>query len=292
MSALHFSRLRLMALSPAHYAAYAQTEPTPAMRFGTAVHALALGGDLIRYDGERKGNAWAAFKALVDGAEYYVFDGTHRGKAWEWAKEEAAGRVIVTSEDLGLAEQAAAVQARRREAGRYDAVIVTTSEYDQAQRCAESLRSSPIARDLLEGQTEVPLRWEWLGRPCAGQLDVIHAGGVVDLKTTTKAEPAWFQRHALGMAYHAQLAWYAEGARQHGHVGTAHHIVAVESKAPYAVTGFRLTPRAVEEGEKMVRAWMERLLACEASDEWPAYCQSVVDLDVDRDFELLFGEAA
>ncbi|MEM9194841.1 MAG: PD-(D/E)XK nuclease-like domain-containing protein [Myxococcota bacterium] len=292
MDELHFTRLKLMARSPAHYAAYQDlTEPTAAMRLGTAVHALALGGDLIRYDGERKGNAWQSFKALVDGADHYVFDAPHRGNAWKAAKEEAAGRVIVTSADVELAEHAAEVQRRRRAEGRYKAAIVTTAEYDQAQRCAEVVRADRIGAQLLQGDTEVPLRWSVLDRPCAGQLDVCGESGVTDLKTTTKSEPGWFERHALGMVYHAQLAWYAEGARQNQRPAEELHIVAVEIKPPFAVTGFRLTDRAVEEGEKMIRLWMERLAGCEAADEWPAYVQSIVPLDVER-FELTFEEVA
>jgi hypothetical protein len=36
---------------------------------------------------------------------------------------------------------------------------------------------------------------------------------------------------------------------------------------------------------------MERLLQCEAAGEWPAYTQSIVDLDIpDEDFELKWDD--
>lgn len=45
----------------------------------------------------------------------------------------------------------------------------------------------------------------------------------------------------------------------------------------------RLTPRALEEGEKLNRSWIERLDGCELADEWPGYTQSILDLDVPDD---------
>jgi len=35
---------------------------------------------------------------------------------------------------------------------------------------------------------------------------------------------------------------------------------------------------------------MERLLACEAANEWPGYAQSIVDFDVPDELELDFGD--
>lgn len=284
---IHFSRLRLMARSPAHYRAHVD-EDSPARRFGSCVHVLALGGEVIRFEGERTGNAWKGFRALVDGAEYFVFDGPHQGTAWKWAKADAGERAIVTSADVELAMVARELQAARREAGRYALPIVTSSEYSVAARVAEAVRSHPIARELLEGETERPLEWPVLGRACAGQLDVLASTRVVDLKTSTKTEPEWFRRHAIGMRYHAQLEWYRAGAVACGYPIEECFVVAVETRPPYAVTCLRLTERALEAGAKTVRLWMERLLACEQADEWPAYVQSIVDLDVEDDFGLLF----
>lgn len=291
---VHFSRLKLMALSPAHYrAGLDEIEETPAMRFGTCVHVLALGGDVIRYPGARTGNGWKAFQGLVDGAEYYVFDDAHRGKAWEWAKADAAGKLIVTSEDLELARGAVELQARRRAQGRYPVPIVTADEYERAALCAEAVRNHPVAARYLEGEVEVPLRWSFLGRDCGGQLDVLAPRRVTDLKTSTSADPDWFPRHAIKQFWHSQLAWYGVGAKENATRVESHSIVAVEVRPPFAVTCFELTDRALDRGRRQVHLWMERLLACEEADEWPEYVQSAVELDLpDDDFELDFGTAA
>lgn len=291
--ALHFSRLKLMALSPAHYK-HAHREETRALGMGTAVHTLVLGGEVIVYEGERKGSAWASFKALIAGEPFHVFDGPHRGKAWEAARDEAreTGRVIVTSEDVERAELGAAIQKARRLAGKYLSPIVTREEYERAQRCADAVRSDERAAELLVGATEVPLRWRRDGKDCAGQLDVLAPGRITELKTGACVEPSWFTRQALKLGYHAQLGWYREAANRNGfNVPTdATYIVAVEPRPPFAVQTFHVTPRAIEEGERLVRMWLERLRVCEEADHWPAYCQSTVELDVAQDVELIFPE--
>lgn len=73
---VHFSDLRCMALSPAHFkASVAQRwESTKAMRIGTIVHHMALGPHRTKplkcFDGlERKGNAWKDFAAENPGGE-------------------------------------------------------------------------------------------------------------------------------------------------------------------------------------------------------------------------------
>ena len=69
MSALHFSSLKLMSQSPLHFRHHLDnpTVCTPAMRIGTAVHRLILGGELPPiFDGTRRGAAWEAFKARYE----------------------------------------------------------------------------------------------------------------------------------------------------------------------------------------------------------------------------------
>lgn len=292
---VHFSRLKLMALSPAHYlAADEHREETPAMRMGSLVHARTLGGELIVYDGERGStNAWKAFKALVSGAPHFVYDGAHTGNAWKAAKLEADGRTIVTSADVDCAAHAREVNARRSAAGLRPSPIVTLAEYDRANRCADIVRAHPVAGPLLEGEHEAPLEWSYLGRSCAGHLDVLNPVRVVEVKTSASAEPGWFARQAIRMGYPGQCAWYREGATQNGYPTLRDcYVIAVETRPPFAVTPFVLSERALELGEKTIRLWMERLLSCEAAGVFPEYVQSVVELDVPDDFELDFGEAA
>jgi hypothetical protein len=200
--------------------------------------------------------------AIVLGADFVVFPGkARRGKEWTAFAAANEGRPIVT-----------------------------TPEYDRAMACAESVLRHPVAAPLLRGRREVDLEWSVLGRACAGRLDVIGSGFITDVKTTTCASPGWFRYQAMKLGYHAQLSWYREGALQNGHRVDYTYITAIETRPPFPVTVMQPTPRALEEGEKLTRTWMERLLACEAANEYPEYAQTIVELDVPDDVELLFEE--
>jgi hypothetical protein len=201
--------------------------------------------------------------AVLGGPSMVVYDGTRRGKAWDEFKAAHDGAEIVTATEAAVAAP----------------VIEAVMRHEHAMHLLGS------------GTVKRRINWSWLGRECSGEPDV--AGQyLVDLKTTRCAEPGRFTRDAIWRGYHAQLAWYRNGMLLSGlEPPTELFIVAVETSAPYPVTVLRLTERAIEQGERLCRVWMERLLACEATNEWPGYVQSSVDLDVpDDDLELTFGD--
>lgn len=214
-------------------------------------------------------NLGSAVHALVleDGAGLVKFDGaSRRGKEWTAFKAEHP-----------------------------DSVIVTAAEMDEARAIAASVRAHPRASELLEGARETTFDWEIGGRACRGTTDVFVNHGinrVVDLKTTSDAHPVRFQRTAERLGYFAQIPWYMVGASLAG-LGEFDqgYIVAVETKPPYVVQTFELTPHALNLGERQWRLWFERLLVCEASNEWPGYQETDAILDLpDEDLALLIGD--
>jgi hypothetical protein len=68
---LHFSNLKHMAKSPAHFrASLAGRADSAAMRLGRICHAVLLGGESVQvFDGDRRGKAWTEFKAAHEGDE-------------------------------------------------------------------------------------------------------------------------------------------------------------------------------------------------------------------------------
>lgn len=235
---VHFSDLKKMALSPAHYRASILTpeEPTSAMRVGTVAHTILLGPR-------------AGAKTIA------VFDGTRRGKAWDAFKAEHAGEEIVSA-----------------------------SEWDRAEALTEAIRNDPVVRDerLLEGvKCEVPQRWTMCGVECATSgIDLLGAAFIAELKTTMTSSPERFPRLAINLWYHAQCAYYLSAARANNlDTSRGFFIVAVESKAPFVVTCFKLTADLLEDGHKTVVRWLERLRVCEECDHWPGYSLAVVPLE-------------
>jgi hypothetical protein len=207
--------------------------------------------------------------AITFGQPVAVYDGIRRGSAWADFQAEHHG-----------------------------AEILNVAEAEKARGIAGALLSDPVASRLLSmpgASVEKRIDWTYLDRACQSTPDLLHSteGVLVDLKTCRTAEPERFMRAAEWYSYHAQLAFYQDSAEAAGHVRPDQcFIVAVESAPPYAVTVLRLTERALEAGRKLCRLWFERLLQCEAANEWPAYAQSVQDWDIpeheqDGEFRLV-----
>lgn len=198
---------------------------------------------------------------LLGGPPFEVWEGERRGDNWKRFKAIHAGKEIVSAE-----------------------------EYRKGLAMERAVRACPDAMRLLEGRHEEALLWEFLARSCSSRVDVIGTGFITDLKTTKCSHPARFVRDAMWMGYHAQIAFYQGAAEFHGYRVPKGAIVAVENQAPWTVTCFELTERALEAGRKLCRVWFEQLLQCEASGEWPGYVQTVQPFDVPEDIELNFDE--
>ena len=247
---VRFSRLKLMARSPAHFFAHPQGVSS-SMDKGSAVHSAVLGGKRVCfYDKQTESGASAP----------------RRGKDWEAFQSANA-----------------------------DALILSRSQYDEVSRIVESVRAHKDAMFLLAENQEQTLMFEMMGLECRTTPDARRAGLVSELKTCRSSDPRRFQWDSIRAHYHAQVAFHAEGARRVKLEQSTPdgYIVAVETSAPYPVTVFKLTPRALEQGLKSIRLWMEQLKGCLASNQWPAYAQSYVDLDVpDADGGAVFATPA
>jgi len=176
-------------------------------------------------------------------------------------------------------------------------IILTKAEEAKANAMAEAVMRHGPAVEVLAGRAEVELDWKFLGRACQSHIDVLEPRGrhITELKTTRCAAKSAFEWQALKLGYNAQVAFYDEAVRSSG-LGRpeAHYFVAVESAPPYVVAVRRLTDRALEQGRRAFRLWFERLLACEAADHWPGYCEAIEDHDnpVEDDLDLVFPAEA
>lgn len=92
---VRFSRLKRMALSPAHYLHSVQRSGEDAdrleYRLGSGVHAIVLGKPVIRYSGRRAGKAWDLF--AVEHADKVILNDR------EWAEAQAMASAITRNRE-------------------------------------------------------------------------------------------------------------------------------------------------------------------------------------------------
>lgn len=257
---VRFSRLKLFSESALHYLANVHAD-SATLDKGTAVHSILLGGKrVIYYDGKVKPKKGEPPSDKI---------GPRSGEQWERFKADNA-----------------------------DAKILTQKEYDLSHRVADAVRANPLAMQALSGIAEETIRFDFLGLPCRSTPDVRAFDGsfVSELKTCRSSNPFRFAAQSHWMFYHVQMAFHREAMRRTkrwpstGNPPTP-FVVAVCSTPPFPVTVFKMTERAIEKGEKTFRFWFEQLKTCIASQQWPAYAQSVVDLDVPDGEEMFDGGA-
>lgn len=165
------------------------------------------------------------------------------------------------------------------EADNPTATIVTSATWAKAERIAASVLRNPTAIEYMAGaRFEVPLTWDECGVPCSTSgIDIIGSGRIGDLKTANTTHIETFQRQAFGYAYHAQMAFYARGARAHGiDVSRGLFILAVETVPPYEVVVHDLDSDLVEIAEKSVSLWLEKFRVFREANQWPPRAQSSV----------------
>jgi hypothetical protein len=266
---VHFSALKLIALSPAHYK-HAATAPwergTLARRMGTTVHA-----------------------AVFEPHRLVVFE------AGEWTDAKGKTKPHTNVRQGGAFEAFKARQAP-------DAIIVNAKEMAHATAMARALREHPIAGPILFGPDVIHEReilWSRDGRVCSSRPDARIPGRMIaDLKTCRTAQPERFVREALWSYYHAQLRFYDEAdAYDTGRAFTPNrsaidlYSVAIESKPPYVVQVYQLDDTAIVAADRTIGGWWSRLMACEAEDAWHGYRQCVEPITCDDPENFLPGAA-
>jgi len=241
---VHFSDLKEMAKSPAHYLYSVnapETEPTPAMRLGALVDALVFPGthDYVVWEGSEKrkaegkpplraGNEWETFKKRYAAFEIYDLD-----------------------------------------------------ELETAKNIADALSRDRAASDYLTGEPQVALEWDAFGLPFVTRgVDVVGWNLISDLKVTNSTEPRRFARHARERLWPQQITLYQTAKLEWADYELA--IVGVEATPPHCCTVLVLTPAMIERARKSLVLWTDRLRACEVSDHFPGYTEVPVPCDVDE----------
>lgn len=127
--------------------------------------------------------------------------------------------------------------------------VITSAQYEAAQRIAEAVHLHPLASQLLDGaDREVSFVWD--GRKARIDAINVERRCVIDLKTTADASPAEYVRKAWRYGVPLQLAWYADACAAHGIEIDEAWIIAVDNADPYGVACYRLDEHALSIGRR------------------------------------------
>jgi len=236
----HFSLLKHMQRSPAHYAeacraaASGTREPTRPMRVGIGVHVQVLGPrdgqQVVIFPGEaRRGKEWTAFAADFLGAEILT------SPEWEDARP------------IAMAVKADPVAAPLL-VGRYEVPLRWTMHGVECATDGVDVVGDGWIADLKTTTNTEPGVWSR------------HA-----LAMQYTAQAVFYAEGCRQNGIDTSKGVF---------------FIGVEDKAPHAVTVLRMTPESTELGARCLSLWLEQLRACEAAGQWPSYVQAPVDLVV------------
>lgn len=238
IEAMSSSGAKKMLQSPLHYKLMRDTpnEPTPAMIFGTAVHAGVLEPDTFG-------------QAVVCAPE--VNKRTKDGKAeWDAFAAANAGRAILSPDDHSRALRC----------------IQAVHAHPGAQRLLR-LAKCEVSLFFVDDTYKVP---------CKVRFDAWNHGGLVDLKTCQDASPDAFARTIASYLYHLQAAFYCKGAEQVlGEWPQFFAFIAVESEPPHGVACYTLPSNAILAGARLRAVALERYAEALASGVWRGYPDTV-----------------
>lgn len=248
------SGLDIIARSPMHYQFSRQaandSEPTAAMRIGTAAHTLILEPE----------NFAAEYAVAPEGIDRRTKEGK---QLWADFQAEADGKIVLKGEEMDQLE------------GMRDAVMAHPAAHQLLTGCA--------------GAAELSAYWNdpETGALCRCRPDFWRTDGVlVDLKTTDDASPDGFAMSVQKFRYHVQAPFYLDGCRQaieHGGedlpitpgAPTAFVFIAVEKKPPHAVAVYALDFDSLEIGREEYQRDLQTYAECTAADNWPAYGEQI-----------------
>jgi hypothetical protein len=169
---------------------------SPAMKLGTAIHALTLEGR-------------STF--IAPPPEHLTPSGnlSEKKATVAWVEEiEASGYIVASPE--------------------------TTERIERTSASVREVLST-LGDPHKYGQVEQPIYWEHIsGVGCRCLPDILTPGGIIDLKTTDELDERKIASKIWDLGYWLQAAHYLEGASKHlGHRITKFIFLFAETNAPY-----------------------------------------------------------
>jgi PDDEXK-like domain of unknown function (DUF3799) len=149
----------------------------------------------------------------------------------------------------------------------------------------DSILDTPEVANLLAvpGNSEVTLEWQWDDVRCKCRPDYLaeDRSFILDLKTSTSAEPRQVSRKAYSDGWHVRAAFYLAGVQAvTGRLPDHYWFAVVEKDAPFITQLYELDERALIWGEQLIGRALTIFAQCQKAGVWPKYRQgpSVISL--------------
>lgn len=131
------------------------------------------------------------------------------------------------------------------------------------------------------GEAEQSLFWtdKEFGIRCKTRPDWLpkHVRYLVDLKTSTSADPKDFEKAVVNYGYHQQAAWYLDGAEQVlGQRPERFAFIVISKKPPHLVTTCWLDTDAIAWGGILNRYARGVYAWCKERNHWPSYQPDII----------------
>lgn len=253
IDAVNQSLIKQILRSPAHAELYLKhgIKTTPAMEFGTAVHATVLNPD--NFDNEVAVKPENINRRTKAGKEEYA----------QWSEENANKAHIDT-------EQAAACISIAHK--------ISLNETATSLLLGAKCEQSYLWRDKDTSTT------------CKARVDIVNEDKkvIADLKTTVDASPEGFARTVVKFGYHIQAAFYLRGVSGYSKAVKAYDkgwefsIIAVESGRPHGVACYKLDKRAIEEGDYLIDKALKKWLEATVLNQYNSYPDVMTELSLPK----------
>lgn len=159
--------------------------------------------------------------------------------------------------------------------------IITEKEFTAAYHMNESIRANNTAKKyLVEGEPEVSMLWECMGRQAKGRVDWVTAikypgarkkiPTLVGLKTARDVREFPFSKQAAGFGYHLHWAYYFDGYTAiTGTEPRMIEIVVESGEGPHDLIVYEIPNEIILQGREEYIELFKRLDECEQANEWP-----------------------
>lgn len=156
-------------------------------------------------------------------------------------------------------------------------VPILADEYAKAVAMADAVMGDPIAGPLLQAQGEAEVSLyapDPSGVQLRGRVDWL-TDQIVDVKTSTTANPAELVRKFWTYGYFMQAAWYQGLVEVLTGERREFLFVVVEKDPPHLVTVVRYDDDALAEGRRLNRQAIDLYAQCQEGNTWPGYTDHI-----------------